>query len=192
MPLWKNLAGQKVAVYAYDPTTAPGSDPSKTGDQANITAEISKDGGVSAATNDVNPTQLDATDHPGVYLFDLTKDESNANLIVISPVSSTENVLLEVQFIYTVPGGLYQSATTIRTGTVEDATTTPTTTNFSAADITEATADHFIGRVIIFTSGALFRQATEITDYSLVSGEGNFTVAALTEAPADGDTFVIV
>ena len=67
-----------------------------------------------------------------------------------------------------------------------------TTTEFEADDITEATADHYNGRVIIFTSGALLGQATSISDYSLVSGRGHFTVPALTEAPANDSTFIIV
>jgi hypothetical protein len=76
-------------------------------------------------------------------------------------------------------------------GTVDDAVS-PTTTEFEADDITEATADHYNGRSIIFTSGALLGQATSIEDYSLVGGKGHFTVVALTEPPADDVTFVIV
>jgi hypothetical protein len=87
---------------------------------------------------------------------------------------------------------LAASAGTIVSGTVDDSAGAPTTTVFEAADITEATADHYIGRVIIFTSGNLIYQATEITDYALVGANGSFTVSALTEAPSDGDTFVIV
>lgn len=104
MPIYKNVAGQKVPVYAWDDTTAAGTDPSKTGDAANITAEISKDGGASAAANDANPTELDAADHPGVYLFDLTQAETNADVIVITPVSTTSNILLDPIVIYTTPG----------------------------------------------------------------------------------------
>jgi hypothetical protein len=87
---------------------------------------------------------------------------------------------------------LAASAGTIVSGTVDDSANTPTTTVFEAADITEATADHYIGRVIIFTSGNLQYQATEITDYALVGANASFTVSAMTEAPADGDTFIIV
>lgn len=81
-------------------------------------------------------------------------------------------------------------------GTVDD-TVAPTTTQFEAADITEATADHYNARVILFTSGALAGQVALITDYALVSGRGRFTVTgaaggAMTEAPADGDTFIII
>jgi hypothetical protein len=87
---------------------------------------------------------------------------------------------------------LNRSAGTIQQGTVDDSANPPTTTVFEAVDITEATADHYIGRVIIFTSGALQYQATEITDYALVGANGSFTVNTLTETPADGDTFIIV
>lgn len=80
---------------------------------------------------------------------------------------------------------------TIIHGTVNDANTAPTTTVFAAEDITEATADHFNGRVIVFTTGALAGQATTISDYELDTGEGKFTVVTLTEAPADGDAFEI-
>lgn len=79
-----------------------------------------------------------------------------------------------------------------QTGTIDTAGFAPTTTEFEADDITEATADHYNGRVIIFTSGALQYQATSITDYALSGGRGHFTVPALTEAPANNDTFIIV
>ena len=87
---------------------------------------------------------------------------------------------------------LESSAETIIIGTVSHDNTVATTTVFLVSDITEATADHYNGRIIIFTSGALIGQATDITDYSLVSGEGRFTVTALTEAPADNVTFNII
>lgn len=84
------------------------------------------------------------------------------------------------------------SAGTIVSGTVSHDNTVATTTVFYSDDITEATTDHYKGRLIMFTSGALTDQVTEITAYSLVSGEGKFTVVALTEAPADNVTFIIV
>lgn len=91
---------------------------------------------------------------------------------------------------------LEASALTIVTGTVNAGNTTPTTTLFAADDIVEATADHFIGRIVIFydSGDALFRQATDIVDYEWDVGnsEAKFTVTALTEAPSDNDKFVIV
>jgi len=92
----KNMAGQKVAVFAWDKAN----NCAKTGDAANITAEISLDGGASAAVTDTNPTELDATDHPGIYLFDLSQAETNADLVVITAVSSSDDVHLDPVIIY--------------------------------------------------------------------------------------------
>lgn len=79
-------------------------------------------------------------------------------------------------------------------GTVDTVTNghTPTGTEFQADDITEATSDHYNGRIVVFTSGALVGQATDITDYVAVGGIGQFTVTALTEAPSNDDTFIII
>ena len=100
-----------------------------------------------------------------------------------------------VDAIKVVTDNLADSATTIVSGTV--AATASSTTIFFSDDVTEATADHYNGRIVIFTTSGvgtdqLVNQATDITDYELVGGEGKFTVTALTEAPADNDTFVIV
>jgi uncharacterized protein YejL (UPF0352 family) len=77
-------------------------------------------------------------------------------------------------------------------GTVDSTAFSPTTTQFEADDITTAAADHYNGRVIIFTSGSLIGQATSISDYALATGRGHFTVPLLTAAPADNVTFIIV
>jgi hypothetical protein len=45
---------------------------------------------------------------------------------------------------------------------------------------------------VIFTSGVLAGQATSISDYALAGGKGHFTVVAMTEAPGNNDTFIIV
>ena len=100
--------------------------------------------------------------------------------------------VVEINGVAEAAQDLQASAQTIVRGTVDTAGFAPTTTEFEADDITEATADHFNGRVIIFTSGALKDQATDITDYSLVTARGHFTVTAMTEAPANNDTFIIV
>jgi hypothetical protein len=83
------------------------------------------------------------------------------------------------------------SALGIVTGTSDNTAFTATTTVMDST-ITEATADHYNGRVIVFTSGALAGQATLITDYALTSGRGRFTFSALTEAVPNSTTFVIV
>jgi len=92
------------------------------------------------------------------------------------------------------PANLAASAGQVIKATVDTVTNThtPTTTVFQADDITEATADHYNGRIVIFTSGNLAAQATDITDYVAAGGIGQFTVTAMTEAPTNNDTFVIV
>lgn len=92
----------------------------------------------------------------------------------------------------TAGSNLARSALGIIRGTSDNTAFTATTTIMESDDITEATADHFIGRVIVFTSGALLGQATEITDYALNSGRGRFTFVALTEAVPNDSEFVIV
>lgn len=77
-------------------------------------------------------------------------------------------------------------------GTVDDATFTPTATQWEADDITEATADHFKNRSVIFTGGALAGQWSDITGYVLANSKGKFTVSALTEAPANNDPFIVI
>ena len=63
--------------------------------------------------------------------------------------------------------------------------TTQMTTN-----LTEATDDHYNGRVIIWTSGVLVDQATDITDYT--GSSKLITYTAVTEAPSADDTSIIV
>lgn len=132
----------------------------------------------------------------------LTKAAGAGDLAAILADTGTDGVKLANDAItsakydestaYPVSSGMKMAGGTIVEGTVSWDNTNATTTVFYSDDITEATADHYIGRVVIFTSGALLYQATDITDYALVAGEGKFTVTALTEAPADNVTFVIV
>ena len=96
--MYKNVASQLIPIFAWD--SAAGTP--KTGDAGNITAQISIDGGATAATNDVNPTELDATDAPGTYLFSMTQAETNGNLIIVSAVSSTADVDILPVHIYTI------------------------------------------------------------------------------------------
>lgn len=84
------------------------------------------------------------------------------------------------------------SAKQIIPGTVDTTAVSSTTTSFESDDITEATDNHYNGRIVIFTSGNLSGQATDITSYTNNGGNGAFTVTALTEAPTDNDTFIIV
>jgi hypothetical protein len=63
-------------------------------------------------------------------------------------------------------------------------------TTVMTSDLAEATDDHYIGRAIIWTSGVLLGQASDLTDYSGTAGAVTYT--AVTEAPSAGDAFIIV
>jgi hypothetical protein len=88
--MFKNAA-QHCFVYAYDLTTGT----PKTGDAANITAYIVLDDGTPAAVADTNPTQVDATNMPGLYRFDLTAAETNGDAFALVAKSVTANIQIE-------------------------------------------------------------------------------------------------
>lgn len=95
---------------------------------------------------------------------------------------------------HTTQGTYGEMFNQIISGTVDDTATAPTSTAFESDDITETTADHYIGRVLVMTSGSLAGEATTITDYAINGGRGVFTFTAFPsgETVANDDTFVIV
>lgn len=88
--MFKNVASQKLIVYAFDATT----NLPKTGDAANLTAYVSKDYGAVTVLGDTSATEMDATNAKGYYLFDLTQGETNADTLLFSAKSSTANVVV--------------------------------------------------------------------------------------------------
>jgi len=116
--MFKNVASQKVYVFAFDlTTTLP-----VTGDAANITGSLAKDFGADAAITDTNPSEIDDTTMPGYYAFDLTQAESNADTILIAAVSSTSDVMVigAPAVIFTFPTtGILAPATAGRTLVVD-------------------------------------------------------------------------
>jgi len=80
----KNVASQKWVVYAFDTTDLS----AKTGDAANITANLRIDGAGANAVDDENPTELE----DGYYIFDLSQAETNGNMILIAPSSVTADI----------------------------------------------------------------------------------------------------
>ena len=73
----KNTSGQKWIVFAFDRTD----NTPKTGDAANITANLRGDGGSADAVDDTNPAELE----DGFYIFDITQAETNYDYILICP-----------------------------------------------------------------------------------------------------------
>jgi len=92
----------------------------------------------------------------------------------------------------TAAARLALSAAQMLPGTVDNSAHTPTTTEFESDDLNNATADFYNGRLVIFTSGALAGQVTVVSDYAKVGSNGHFTVTALTNAPANDVTFILV
>lgn len=69
-------------------------------------------------------------------------------------------------------------------------TGSPTTTSFADSGLTQNATDFWKGRIVVFTSGALKGQATDITAFTPASD--TLTFSALTAAPTTGDRYVIV
>jgi hypothetical protein len=95
--IYKNIAGQKCLVYAWNAANGT----PKTGDAGNITAYVSKDGSGAAPSDDVNPSELDATNLPGIYAFDLAQAETNCDLFLLAAKSTTADIQIEPVIAYT-------------------------------------------------------------------------------------------
>ena len=94
--LYKNVASQKLSVFAWDSSAGV----AKTGDAAQITATLYIDGASNGATNDTNPTEVGG----GEYVFDLTQAETNGNLITVVAASSTDYIEIYPVRARTIPG----------------------------------------------------------------------------------------
>lgn len=125
--MFKNVASQKIALYAFDSAT----NLPKTGDAANITAYVSKDNGTFTILADTSATEFDATNAKGIYWFDLAQAETNADQLNFSAKSSTSGIVVIPRLIQTVPvnfttlaidsGGLASANTTKVSGTAQTA-----------------------------------------------------------------------
>lgn len=97
--LQNNVASQKIAIYAYDSVSGE----PVTGDAGNITAKVWQDWTSEAASNDTNPTELDSTDSPGIYLFDMLQAETAGDVIHLDAISSTAFVEIDTVTFHTTP-----------------------------------------------------------------------------------------
>jgi hypothetical protein len=82
------IKGQSITVSYTAWDTANGAP--KTGDVANHTIYIIKDGTAGAATN--SPSEVDATNCPGEYKITLTAAEMTASTVVVCGESSTSDI----------------------------------------------------------------------------------------------------
>ena len=116
---------------------------------------------------------------------DVTQIGTNAVAGFLSGTTMFNTDVLAISSSTTAADNLEEGALALVTG----ATSTGSSTTLVTTGLTEATNDHYNGRTITFTSGALAGQSSTISDYS--GSSKSLTVVALTEAPANTDTFII-
>lgn len=96
--MFKNVSGQSMVLQAIDATTGQ----PKTGDASHITFHVNKDwAGANATSNAVS--EIDATKAPGRYKVLLTQSETNADALDFSGFSSTPNINIIGQLVFTTP-----------------------------------------------------------------------------------------
>jgi len=148
-------------------------------------------GSAMVGTDGANTTVPDAAGTaPTVAEIQAELEENGASILdtLRDDLADGGRLDLLIDAIKAVTDDMADSASTLVTGTVEEGGG-PTTTEFQT-NLAEATNDHYNGRIVIFLDNNLKWQASDITDY--VGATGTITVTAMTEAPAAGDTFVIV
>jgi hypothetical protein len=100
--VFKNVASQRVYVFAFDSTT----NLPKTGDGAQITAYIAKDYATTVTQlTDTSATEVDNANAKGLYAFDISQTETNADAILVTGKSTTSNIVVigAPAMIYTLP-----------------------------------------------------------------------------------------
>lgn len=204
----KNVAGKWI-VFAYGlPDHASPGEPI-TGDAANITANVRIDGGAANAVDDTNPTELE----DGYYIFDLTATETNGDLLLLAPASSTADVQ-----VIAVPGAVWTrpanfnemgiesdgdltKVNTLDGHTAQTADHTagiadiPTVSEFNArtlvaADYFDPATDAVANVTLCATTTSLTNVINAASIVASVSGNVDGSVASLTgHTPQTGDSF---
>lgn len=155
--------------------------------------QISIDGGAFGNTGS-NP----AHEGNGIYSLAITAAEVQGTTMAVTIIDQTATKAWSDQcvLISTLLGAWAEGGQGIIIGEVDTATFTATTTilegfRLSPNTTEEGTADHYNGRLITFTSGVLLGQQTDITDYVAANSKEKFTYSTLTDAPGDGDRYVV-
>jgi hypothetical protein len=162
-------------------------------------ANYTKDGG---SWTQCSGTVAIAASGAEVWKLTLSAAETQCTRLVIAITDATTKAVEDQCLICTTQlSGQIEATKGIIIGEVDDGTFTPTsgggTTVWEglrlAPNLTEeTTADHYNGRLILFTSGNLLGQMSDVTDYVLANSKEKFTVTEMTEAPADGDRYVVL
>lgn len=107
-------------------------------------------------------------------------------------IQTTSNQIDDIGAVTTALTASAATKLAISAGTIVSAAAAAGTlsTTQMTTTLTELTSSHYVGRVVIWTSGVLQNQASPITAYD--GGSKMLTFTAVTEAPTAGDTFIIV
>ena len=81
---------------------------------------------------------------------------------------------------------LANSTLSITIGIAEAGTLSPTE---MTSDVGEATDNHYVGKIITWTSGVLYKQSSNVSAY--LGSTGKFTYSTVTDSPSAGDSFVV-
>jgi len=158
--------------------------------------KISKDGGNVANTTN-NPAAVGGTGSV-LWTLTLTAAEMQASEITIQIVdSATKAVEDQILTLTTRLGGQLAATQGIIVGDIDNTDFTASTTALEANRLApntteETTADHFIGRLILFTSGTALGELSTVTDYALANSKEKYTFDAIVSTPDDNGTFVIL
>ncbi len=178
----RNVAGQKVVVFAFDATTnLPVS-----GDAANITASVSKDYGTVTDLADTSAAEMDPTKATGYYLFDLAQAETDGDTLLFSARSLTANVVVigvPATVFTTAPNFSSLAVTALGTLASHDPGTTLGTSTLTAADVltTALTESYAAVGVAPTLSQAVFEMVSLLCNRAVVG-------TTLTNYKMDGTT----
>ena len=139
-----------------------------------------------------------AHEDAGIWSQALTATESSFGATVLKYADAETDIEAQAIICLTIFSGQIEANQAIIIGEVDTpATFTATTIAFEGFRLSpnvteEATSSHYLNRNLLFTSGALLGQQTRITSYVLANSKEKFGYDALTEAPADGDRYVVI
>lgn len=201
--MFKNVASQSVTLYAVDASTGL----PKAGDSANMVFYVSKDDGAvtAIAASSGVPTESDATNAKGDYKIAVSQTETNADKLRFTGKSSTSNIVVVPQTIYTVPANFTKSvidsaglhdANTVKVGptgagtaqTARDLGLSVLLASGQKVDVDTIKTNPVVNAgTITFPTGATLASTTNITAGTITTVTTTTTATNLTNAPTSGD-----
>lgn len=76
--------------------------------------------------------------------------------------------------------------------TVDTTGFSATATEFETSSVAEATANHYVDRLVLWTTGVNAGKVMRVNAYSLSGGRGHFTITDKGEAPANGNICLLI